>query len=102
MMVPSAFCSSTMAACTRVSPTAAPWRLPPPRLLLDLSGRARPLQDLTRQDRTTVPRLLDRFEDAHLVWSDCFLLGSLFQNSHAASRDTHPRLLTTRDAGSTA
>jgi hypothetical protein len=86
----------------RVLRAAMPWQRPPPRLLLDLSGRALPLADLIRQERLTVPRLLDRFEDAHLVWSDCFLLGSLFQNSHATSGDTHPGLLTTRDAGSTA
>jgi hypothetical protein len=89
-------------AARRVLHSAAPWVRPSPRLLLDLSGRSLPLQPLSRQQRLSVPKVLDTFEDAHLVWSDCFILGRLFQNSFAASRDISVRMLAVRDAGSNA
>jgi hypothetical protein len=70
---------------------AEPWNRPPPSLFQDLSGREPALDRLDQRHRVTVPRVLDRFSDAYLLWSDCFVLGNLFQNTYYRSRDYHAR-----------
>ncbi len=78
----------------RVLRGGTPWLRPPPRLALDLSGRGLPLlAALSPPARPTLSKLLDRFVDAQLVWSDCFILGSLYQNSYFASGDYHARAI---------
>ncbi len=71
-------------------------------MLASAVGEALPLRMLDTAERLTVPKVLDRFEDAGLVWSDCFILGDLFQNSYYATGEYHARNLATRDRESLA
>lgn len=46
------------------------WTKPPPALLLDLSDGALPIPDLGLGPRRSQPRRLERFQNAHLTWTN--------------------------------